>query len=669
MVCVKISCRKLVSPDKVPGTLPSAFVVVYSHVPGNADWTEVTRTETITQSCDPDFRRMFEMEYKFELYQQLRVVVFNRDSPSENLQAHSLIGASDCTLGSIVACEHTALQNPLINRTLGVPNDIAGFIHLAADEISSARNSVTMQFAISALMTDEQREAQREYFDKRRGVSTGATTAGRITAAKQQAKKLLPTRSAAAALFSKRRGGKDAAAVDDAAPNTAAVPAHQANQYAAQVREDEAQRAAAQAAADQAALDERGRPPPFVPFVTIMRAPRDASAALDLQSEDIDWEEKYKSAVIEDYEEKDGWVTLPPFTLSEYDITEGDPKRLIRIAVVCKAADDTEQSYIIGELRTTFPSLRAACAAGQAEGAPPTQLSIKPMGMVYVLSFTERREKSFIEYLKSGCDFGLMTAIDFTSSNGDPRMPSSRHAFAPNGSTASPNEYEAAMTTVANMLSSYSSDFRIPAYGFGAIVAQGMPVSHCFPVKGPDGSHFCKGVAGLIEAYKLTLGVISLNGPTMFSEVLKNTFNIVLRRYQVAERAGTKKLAYTVLLILTDGVISDYDLTLQELIKLSHLPISVVIIGIGNQDFGKMNSFDFSNGPLRRGRTVAKRPFVQFVPYNAFRGDLSKLAEKVLGNIPDQVMSYYHSSGRGSPSQGTQSPHQPSNYVQHYNQH
>ena len=42
---------------------------------------------------------------------------------------------------------------------------------------------------------------------------------------------------------------------------------------------------------------------------------------------------------------------------------------------------------------------------------------------------------------------------------------------------------------------------------------------------------------------------------------------------------------YFVLLILTDGIITDLDLTIAAIVKASNLPMSVIIVGVGNEDF------------------------------------------------------------------------------------
>lgn len=49
---------------------------------------------------------------------------------------------------------------------------------------------------------------------------------------------------------------------------------------------------------------------------------------------------------------------------------------------------------------------------------------------------------------------------------------------------------------------------------------------------------------------------------------------------------GSKK--YVVLAILTDGQIGDFDGTFENIVDCCDLPISIIIIGIGNEDFTNM---------------------------------------------------------------------------------
>ena len=86
--------------------------------------------------------------------------------------------------------------------------------------------------------------------------------------------------------------------------------------------------------------------------------------------------------------------------------------------------------------------------------------------------------------------------------------------------------------------------------------------------------------------------------------------------------------------------------TKDSLVAASFLPISVIIIGIGNGDFSKMDVLDADENPLydSSGRK-ADRDLVQFVPYNKFKDNPQRLAEQVLEEIPRQVVEYYQHKG------------------------
>ena len=95
-------------------------------------------------------------------------------------------------------------------------------------------------------------------------------------------------------------------------------------------------------------------------------------------------------------------------------------------------------------------------------------------------------------------------------------------------------------------------------------------------------------------------------------------------------------------MILTDGIIDDMDDTIDALVEASFLPISVIIIGIGDADFTNMNILDADDEPLRdrRGRKT-DRDLVQFVPFKKYSYNGEQLAQAVLEEIPRQVIEYY----------------------------
>ena len=78
---------------------------------------------------------------------------------------------------------------------------------------------------------------------------------------------------------------------------------------------------------------------------------------------------------------------------------------------------------------------------------------------------------------------------------------------------------------------------------------------------------------------------------------------------------------FFVLLIITDGVITDMDATKRTIVENSNLPFSIIIVGVGGADFDKMDELDSDDSLLEWNGKKAKRDIVQFVPYRLFLSD------------------------------------------------
>ena len=50
-----------------------------------------------------------------------------------------------------------------------------------------------------------------------------------------------------------------------------------------------------------------------------------------------------------------------------------------------------------------------------------------------------------------------------------------------------------------------------------------------------------------------------------------------------------EKNKYMILLIITDGAIHDMEETIRLIVNGADLPLSILIVGVGNSDFGNMN--------------------------------------------------------------------------------
>jgi hypothetical protein len=102
---------------------------------------------------------------------------------------------------------------------------------------------------------------------------------------------------------------------------------------------------------------------------------------------------------------------------------------------------------------------------------------------------------------------------------------------------------------------------------------------------------------------------------------------------------GHGRQAYTVLLILTDGSVTDVEKTKRSLFEASQSPLSIVIVGLGNDDFTKM-SFIADFDPLPPDRDIA-----HFVKFRCYRDNHAALARDTLEKIPVQLVDYFFSRG------------------------
>ena len=84
---------------------------------------------------------------------------------------------------------------------------------------------------------------------------------------------------------------------------------------------------------------------------------------------------------------------------------------------------------------------------------------------------------------------------------------------------------------------------------------------------------------------------------------------------------GFSRGGFFVLLIITDGVITDMDATKRTIVENSNLPFSIIIVGVGGADFDKMDELDSDDSLLEWNGKKAKRDIVQFVPYRLFLSD------------------------------------------------
>ncbi|TYZ60601.1 hypothetical protein PybrP1_004664 [[Pythium] brassicae (nom. inval.)] len=104
--------------------------------------------------------------------------------------------------------------------------------------------------------------------------------------------------------------------------------------------------------------------------------------------------------------------------------------------------------------------------------------------------------------------------------------------------------------------------------------------------------------------------------------------------------ADPRKQKYFVLLILTDGAIMDMPATIDALVQASNtVPLSIVIIGVGSDDFSSMTALDGDGKKLRSSRGEIASRDIRFAHNPAL------LTRETLAEIPNQLCQFMRMRG------------------------
>ncbi|XP_065179597.1 copine-3-like [Sycon ciliatum] len=323
-----------------------------------------------------------------------------------------------------------------------------------------------------------------------------------------------------------------------------------------------------------------------------------------------------------------------PLTVQSRSLCNGDDNRVIEIS--CFDWDNDSADDLIGSCTTTLGALRTASLPLHLDLKNSKKAAKKKnytnSGVLHLRHFEALRLYSFLDYVSAGCEINFVVGIDFTGSNGNPSQPTSLHYIAPNQM----NQYMQALWAVGSICEQYDADKLFPAFGFGAKIPPNQQFSDIFPLTFNYENPYVQGIQGVHQAYQQCLPQVALWGPT-------NAAPIVTRVAEMAREAQKTSpiKRYFVLLLLTDGVLTDMEATKEVIVDSSELPLSIIIVGVGNADFHDMNVLDADDGKLRSRLAVATRDIVQFVPFRDFaKSSPAHLAKAVLAEVPQQLVEY-----------------------------
>lgn len=293
------------------------------------------------------------------------------------------------------------------------------------------------------------------------------------------------------------------------------------------------------------------------------------------------------------------------FSVADFRVEEGEKE--LRIEVY---DEDSFSNDLIGGKVTVLSELLA----------PGKVLELRdkrgrPSGLLTVEAGKITNNTDFISRLRSGLQISLLFGVDFGKS------------LSKYHSDASDNQFLQVLRSIGSSLGTYDSDQRISIYGFG-----GHPADAGEELWDLGGGEV-RGVNGVLQAYQAAVASAPVCSER---KTLSGLLNKVNSQLEILGQTS----AYFVLVLLTDGRVEDLEQCRGLIVELSRLPLSIVLVGMGQSSLKDLAGLDSDNRLLEQDGQLALRDIVQFGSFKT-GVDPRVWTLEVVGELPQQVTDFY----------------------------
>ncbi|CAN8032545.1 unnamed protein product [Ixodes persulcatus] len=326
--------------------------------------------------------------------------------------------------------------------------------------------------------------------------------------------------------------------------------------------------------------------------------------------------------------------TWRPCVIKSTSLCSGDPDRPLKVQ--CYDWDSDGSHDLIGEFSCTLRTLqKGPCAENVYQCINPkktSKQSYKNSGTVTLMNCAVHEQATFLDYIQKGYTPYAFKARTCEFFEFEPRSVRKYRNFS-NSNLSSLCKYR----NLSKSNLGWFATSLIASLGFGHRWGS-VPAHFWLHLRGI--SHHRAASVERSRMYAAALRSYGLEDPTDCSPVRC--------RFATSYQDGRH---YFVLLIITDGEITDMAHTKDAIVRASALPMSIIIVGVGNADFGAMNELDGDNVRITSQGHVAERDIVQFVAFRDFLGNQNpveskaRLAKEVLAEVPNQLVAYMEKRG------------------------
>lgn len=333
-----------------------------------------------------------------------------------------------------------------------------------------------------------------------------------------------------------------------------------------------------------------------------------------------------------------------PFELSLQRLCNGNWDRLIQFS--CWHHSGTGDYKMIGRKVTTLREINIMKKQGHftevvlvpKKDNVKHSVKVATCGCLRFFQFRLDCHYSLLDFYRGGLQIYPIIGIDFTSSNGRATDKLSLH----NISGHRENQYISVLESLCAMISEYNREQKLSLLGFGAKLPKSDKTSHCFPLC-PE-SVYVYGTKSAITYYKTSVEKLQFSGPTRIKKIIAMAESLAVKQ------PTQDNQLYHVLIIITDGVINDIDDAIERIVSISHLPLSIIFVGVGPADFSLMEIFNYYHErPLSldcHGSNTSCRRNTHFVEYhrdNTSTGGNQLVARDAFAVLSTQIIEFMKS--------------------------
>ena len=145
------------------------------------------------------------------------------------------------------------------------------------------------------------------------------------------------------------------------------------------------------------------------------------------------------------------------------------------------------------------------------------------------------------------------------------------------------NPYQRVINIIGKTLKPFTDKEQLWAYGFGDSITKNKEV---FNITGKNEP--CEDFQDVLNKYNTMIRQVSLSGPTSFAPIIHRGMQHVIESGNL----------FHILVIIADGQMEDEDETVSAIVEASNFPLSIVLVGVGDGPWDRMEEFD-DNLPAR----------------------------------------------------------------------